>query len=249
MKNYNEIATSVFERREQYEIGKQHKRKIIIRAMIPVCCFSFMFLLGIGLWQGGMFHTTPPQTSDDAIYQGMKDNFDEQNGESPDNPAANNKIVINNIGAFSVDKMNIALLGDDFIKMDRAAVNAYYGINVFPEVPADIPGWQDAAYGIYRRDGGTGETYWDQMVLNYDNEDFSRGVNIEVKKGALPFLDYGFGKSAEEKSIINNWEVAIGLSESGYYHAIFMYQNVGFCVNARGLTQSEFVAVLSSIIK
>ena len=249
MKNYNEVANSVFERREQYETEKKNKRKILTRTLTPVCCFCFMMLLGIGLWQGGMFNTTPPQTADDAIYQGIKDNFDENNGESANNPTANNKIVINHIVSFSNDKMNIALLLDDFIKMDKAAVNEYYGINVFPEVPADIPEWKDATYGIYKRNGGTGETYWDQMVLNYDNDDFSRGVNLEIKKGSLPLLDYVFGESAEEKSIINNWEVVIGLSEDGYYHAVFMYQDVGFCINARGLTQDEFVAVISSIIK
>lgn len=86
-------------------------------------------------------------------------------------------------------------------------------------------------------------------MSNYSNEDYSRTVNIEIKKDSLPLCDYAFLEATEEKSIINNVEVAIGHSDNGYYYAQFMYHNVGFQIIADGLTQDEFVAIIASLIK
>lgn len=245
MKNYNEVANSVFERRDKYEIEKKNRRRFIAKTVTPICCICLVALLGVGVWQGGLFENKSTQIAKDSIYPGEVDHY------GPNKSPTKNKIVINNITSFSADrlKLNLELKQDDFVKMDKAEINDYYGIEIFPTVPSDIKEWGDEFYGIFRKDGGTGDVYWDQTVLNYSNEDFARSVNIEIKKGSLPVLDYGFGESSEEKSIINNWEVAIGYSESSGYHAIFRYKNVGFCVNAEGLTQDEFIAVLSSILK
>lgn len=252
MKNCDEMVNSLLERREQYIIEQKRKRKIITRTVTPICCVCIVALLGFGMWHGGMFNTaSSDQIVEDALYPGIKDNFDESKGESPDNPAANNKIIVHQIDGLSADKakMNICLLGDDFVVMNKAELNEYYGINVFPTIPKDIEEWEDQRFGIYRRNGGTGEVYWDGEVLNYSNEDFSRTVNIEIKKGSLPLCDVAFFDTIEEKSIINNWEVAIGQSANGYYYAQFMYHDVGFQIIAEGLTQDEFVSIISSLIK
>lgn len=74
-------------------------------------------------------------------------------------------------------------------------------------------------------------------------------ANIEIKKNSVPVCDYGFLEATEEKSIINNVEVAIGHSADGYYYAQFLYHNVGFQIVAKGLTQDEFVSIISSLIK
>lgn len=249
MKNCNEMVNSLLERREQYETEKKQKRKMLTRTLTPICCFCLVVIFGFVAWQGGMFEAQPIQTANDALYSGIKDNFDEINGENPGNPKANNRIVINRIDGFSADRASICLLVDDFVEMNKAELNAYYGLDVFPSVPNDIVEWDDQIFGVYRRNGGTGEVYSDQTVLNYSNDDFTRSINIELQTGAVPCLDYFFDIASEEKSMINNLEVYIGLSENGYYFASFLYQNVGFCVNANGLTQDEFVEVLSSIIK
>ena len=101
---------------------------------------------------------------------------------------------------------------------------------------------------MYKRDGGTGEVYWDSIVLNYDNDDFTRSVNIEIDKDHLPVTCYAFFDSLLEKSLINDTEVAIGLSEGGYYHAEFFYQDVGFRMIANGITEDELVSIISSLI-
>ncbi len=251
MKTDNEMLNSLLKRRAQYEIEQKRNRKRLYGAIASVGCVCIAALIGVGFMQINPSDKAPEKHAEDAIYQGLKDNFDENSGESAKNSAANNKIVINSVDSLSFEraKLNINLNLADIVQMDEAEICEYYGVDIFPTVPTDLKGIDEGPYNIYMRDGGTGEIYWDQIVLNYDNHDFSRGVNIEIKKGELPLLDYAFGDINPEKSVINNWETAIYGSEDGYMSALFMYKDVGFCVNARGLTQDEFIAVLSSVIK
>ncbi len=128
MKNYNEVANSVFERREQYESEKKHKRKVLIQTLTPVCCFCFMMLLGIGLWQGGLFNTTPPQTADDAIISGIKDWYG-PGEEEPVTNQNNNKDQNNNV---TVDNDNVSVNNDGTTKY-LFAINEITGtVNASP---------------------------------------------------------------------------------------------------------------------
>ena len=251
MKNYDELTNDLLERRDRYVADQKKKRKKVMGVATSLCCFCLVALLGFGMWQGGMFNTTPPdQTLEDALYPGIKDNFDESRGESPDNPAANNKIIINTINGISADRMNINLHVDDFVEMTRDEMIAYYGVDYVPDIPDDMKAWEEEqSSGIFRRNGGTGEVYWDADILNYSNEDFTRSVHVEVDKGSYVLKDYFYFKGTEEKSIINNHELIIGLSENGYYYSEFMYNGIGFLIDAQGVTEEEFVAIIASIIK
>lgn len=251
MKNYDEVTNDLLERRDRYVADQKKKRKRVLSVTTSFCCFCLVVLLGFGMWQGGMFSTTlPDQTIDTAVYPGIKDDtFDDKNGESADNPAANNKIVIHSIKGESSDKMNICLLIDDFVAMTRDEMIAYYGVGYIPDIPTDIKPWEDERSGIYRRDGGTGDVYWDADILNYSNEDFTRSVHLEVNKGNRVLQDYLYFEPTEDKSVINNSEVMIGKTDNGIYFAEFMYKGVGFLLNAEGVTQDEFVAIIASILE
>ncbi len=250
MKNYDELTIDLLERRDRYVADQKKKRKRVMGVTASFCCVCLVALLGFGMWQGGIFNTThPDQTLEDAMYPGIKDNFDESKGESPDNPAENNKIVVNTINGISADKMNIALMRDDRIEMSIEELCEYYGVDYVPNVPADIKMWPDQCGDIFRRNGGTGEVYWDGNVLNFSNEDFTRSVHVGVDKGSYVLQDYLYFKGTEEKSVINNVEVLIGLTENGYYYSEFMYNGVGFLIDATGVTEDEFVDIISSIIK
>ena len=251
MKNYDELTNDLLERRNHYVTVQKKKRKRLIGVATSLCFICLSTLIGFGMWQGGMFNTTPPdQTLEDALYPGIKDNFDESRGESPDDPAANNKIIINSIDGISADRMNINLHVDDFVEMTRDEMITYYGVDYVPDVPDDIKAWEEEqSSGIFRRNGGTGEVYWDADILNYSNKDFTRSVHVEVDKGSYVLKDYFYFRGTEEKSIINNHEVIIGLSENGYYYSEFMYNGIGFLIDAQGVTEEEFVAIIASIIK
>lgn len=250
MKNCDEMVNSLLERRDRYAAKQKRKRTMLTRTVASMFCVCLISLLGFGIWQGETFSTTPnEQTVEDAVYSGIKDNLVEGKDEAANNSTANNKIVINSISGISADKMNICLLADDFVEMTRDEMIAYYGVNYLPDVPSDIKAWKDERHGIYKRDSGTGEVYWDSDILNYSNEDFTRNVHLEVDKGSKVLQDCFYFDGAEEKSVINNVNVLIGKTENGHYYAEFMYNGAGFLINANGITEDEFVAVISSLIK
>lgn len=62
MKNYREIADSVFARREQYMIAQRKKKQTITRAAVSVGSVALVSLAGFALWGNDAFHDTPPVT-------------------------------------------------------------------------------------------------------------------------------------------------------------------------------------------
>ena len=242
---------------------------MLVNTIIPTGCACIAVLLGFGLWQGLLFKTNQHNLEkDDGAYTAggeelifcgdywVVDSKTESSKESASSADSSysqsgeegNKIVVNSIDNIPADRMNICLSCDDFVEMTREEMIAYYGTDYIPDVPSDIKPWEEERSGIYRRNGGTGEIYWDVDILNFSNEDFTRNVNLEVAKGHIPWLDYMHFDHDDEKSIINNTEVLMGKTESGYYYAEFMYLNVGFAFCADGLTQEEFVKIVSSVI-
>ena len=79
MKNYDEITNELLERRDQFETEQRNRRKVMKRAIMPICCFCLVALLGIGLWQGNFFNSKPPITLDDSTIIGEKDTIDDAN--------------------------------------------------------------------------------------------------------------------------------------------------------------------------
>ena len=192
--------------------------------------------------------TKPAETVGDTALAVGKDTFDVDNGDSRKQSEQNNRIVVNDIERVSASKLAIDLLEEDFVEMTPDEMMRYYGADYVPAVPADMKQWPEDCSGIYKRDGGTGEVYWDQDVVNFSSEDFTRTLSLEVAKGAYPLMDYLHFGGTEEKSVINNVEILIGLTGSGYYYAQFMYRDVGFVLCAGGVSLDEFVAILSSLV-
>ena len=248
MKSCDEMVGSLLERRDKYAAEQKRKRAAMARAVTCVCLTA---LLGIGVWQSGMIRTalSNEQKVDDAVYPGTKDTFDQNKGESPDDPAANTKIIVHRMSGIPANKMNINLAGDDFVEMTQEEMIQYYGVDYIPDVPADMKPWEKEKSGIFRRNGGAGEVYWDADILNYSNEDFTRNLCLEADKGSSVLRDYVYFDGTEKKSVINNVEVLIGVTDDGCYYAEFMYKEVGFLLEADGVTQDEFVSVISSLIQ
>ncbi|MGI5897509.1 MAG: hypothetical protein ACOX6U_11305 [Oscillospiraceae bacterium] len=159
-------------------------------------------------------------------------------------------IRINPIGPRLVPRADIGLNWEDFVPMSNQQLYDYFGINIFPTPPEGCTEWgSETEDGIFRRDGGSGEVYYDTIILNYSNEDYTKGLHLEAAKGRLPPTDVLFSGESQP-SVINGQEVYIGLTEDGaFYYAEFFYQGVGFRVNAEGLAQEEFVAVLKSVLQ
>lgn len=222
MKSSEEMVRSLFERRAQYDAKQKQKKKIFIRTAAVLGCVCLIVLAGIGIRHGAV---------SDMAQQG-------------------NKIVIGHTDGIMIDssrKLNFELDPENFVAMDKASLTEYYGTELFPEVPDDLKEWDDIQ-GVYRENGGTGDVYYDGVILNYSNEDFSRSVNLEIEKRGLPLSCYAFFDEIEERSVINGTEVKIAEAD-GYYYAQFMYRNAGFQIIGQGLTENEFVDVIASLIR
>ncbi len=73
MKNYNEMANDVLRRIGEHETLQRNRRKVMKKAIIPICCFCLAALLGLGLWQGDFLNSTPQITLDDSTVVGEQD--------------------------------------------------------------------------------------------------------------------------------------------------------------------------------
>jgi len=267
MKTCEEKAQSVLIRIEEEREHQRRKKKAIIRVVIPIMSFCLIVALVFITWQTGLFKNTTSHSdngasnldgnnySSDTTLESSTNGENEISEQDPAEKSITDQIVINNLNELpATDKMNIALMDDDFVKMDKSELTAYYGTNIFPIVPNDLKSWDTAddfgGYGIYRRNGGTGEVYYDTIILNYSNDNFSRTMNIELEKGSIPFQDFVVDTTKYQKSIISGQQVIIGLDvTTNTYFIGLMHDNVGFAITAYGLTQDEVVEVVRSIIE
>lgn len=249
MKNCDEITNRLLERRDRYVAEQKKKRKRAAGTCLSLCCVCLIAFMGFGIRQGGWLSAGPEQTAEDVLYPGLEDTFDESKGVGTNNPEENDQIYIQTIEELpNAVRAMINLSGEDLVSMGRDEINGYYGVNIFPTVPGDLKEDGETKWGIFKRNQGTGELYWDSNGIRYSNEDSSKTVNVEVDKGCVPFDFCNLFDDIQSKSVINHVEVGIAQTAVGDYYAEFMYKDVGFRVTAGGLTQDEFVAVISSLL-
>lgn len=240
MKSYDETISTVFRRMDEYETAKKRRRTLVLRTAAPLCCL--LVLLGAWIFRPVSPVVTPPDTQEPTTA------FDGPFLTATDPlPHDLDVVVINPIETVpSTQRMNIALHGKDFISMDQEELCAYYGTNVFPTVPNDLT-CRDGAYGIFWRNGGTGEIYWDTNDLSFSNHDFSRNVTVNVTSGRIPVDFCNLFEDIENRSTINGVSVGIGKTSYGAFYAEFMYNETGFRVSAQGLDKEEFIDILKSL--
>lgn len=156
-----------------------------------------------------------------------------------------NKIYFNRMEMIPSSLMDIELHVEDFEKIDQEELIAYYGVNIFPNVPNDLK-LSENQYGVYKENKNI---YYDGNIINYANEDFTKSVNIEVSKDQFIPSDISkvFGDNYQD-SLIDGVEICLGQTDDQYYYAEFIRQNVGFRIIADGLSQEEFISVIQSLI-
>lgn len=248
MKNIDDTIQTVSDRIGQYHAKQKRRKDILVRTVTPLCCLGIIAVLGIAVWGQGKSPDTPQFTMEQPLST-TTPTVTTPSVTEPTQPISSNKIVIHPLENTIQSDMYIYLGRDDFIPMNKEEMVAYYGCNVFPEIPDDISLRENQHWGIYRRDKGTGEMYHDQIRQTYENEDQSRVLVVETCKGRLPFhCCIVCLPEEEENSVINGHEVTIGLSEYGYYAVSFFYQDVGFYIFADGITEDELISIISSLI-
>ena len=239
MKNYDETIDTVFRRMGEYETAKKRTNAMLLRTAIPVCCL--LVLVSVWLLRPVPPAVTPPATE---VPTTCTDFFLVATDPVPENLDV---VIVNPIYTVpDTKRMNIALMLDDFIPMNQDELCNYYGTNVFPEVPEDLS-CTDKDYGIFRRQGGTGEIYWDGNYISYYNADDSRSVVVNVDSGIIPVDFCNLFDEPQNRSTINGVHVGIGKTDYGAFYAEFLFNETGFRVLAEGLEKEEFIDVLRSL--
>ncbi len=72
MKTYDEMAKSVFERKDEYEKNQKIKRKKITALTASLACVALAFVVGGGMLKN-YISPKPEQQAEDAVYPGIKD--------------------------------------------------------------------------------------------------------------------------------------------------------------------------------
>ena len=260
MKTCEEKTKAVFTRiEEQKEIKRARGRKIALIAL-PALCLCLAAAVGIGAFTANAPQKpeNAAQTLDPAGTAAPAETGKtpgETGGETAAETAApapqnGDRLAVNKLDKTpAAGLMNIFLSGDDFVEMSDAELNAYYGENVFPTVPADLKREKtELEGGIYRRNGGNGEVYYDTTTQNYSNEDGSRCLTVAANKGGPPFQFFAVDSPDLEKSSVGGVEVTVGydLITENYFIG-FTLSGAGFSLTSRGLSEEEIVSVIRSL--
>jgi len=246
MKNYEEVTRDLLKRRNEYEEMQTRRQRSALRVAVPVCSVALVAAMGVGIWKSGVFAKPPVMGESGNSGVSAAGQF-----VSPDDPHANDKIVFNKVDTFSNYAHDFALNAEDFIEMTYEEMLEYFGAELIPDVPEDLTleEYEDRRYGIYRRDGGTGEVYYDNTGFDYFTQDGIRSVRIEAAKGRLPVSCAFIADDCKEKSYIRGVEILMCNMNEGFYSAELMVRDVGFRIESYKLSEEEFVGVVSSIIE
>lgn len=255
MKNYNEIAESVFSRRDKALEKKSNLRKTAKNVILPAICICALIGAVIGInqveWQKEI---EPSQTAPTA----------EETTKMP------NKIVINTDFPEGSDQysgiFDICFDINDFVPMTKDELRAFYGTEVFPRVPDDMSEYvghlgagKSHLYGIYRANGGTGDITHDNLLIIYTNREAEgrRILEIEVSKRYRYMSVNNWGSvtthdalsKESDCSVINGTDVFIfrNVNAGGRYEVIFIYNDVGFSISAEGFSEEELIKVIESL--
>lgn len=246
MKSYEEVTRDLLKRRNEYEEAQTRRQRNALRVAVPVCSVALVAAIGVGVWKSGVLAKSP--VMGESGNSGVS-----ATGQlvSPDNPHANDKIVINKPETVGMGSMDIGIVPEDFIEMTYEEMLEYYGAELIPDVPENLTLEEnkDRRYGIYRRDGGTGEVYYDNTDFDYFDQDGIRCISIEVAKGRLPFSCVVIADECKEKSYIQDVEILMCSMNEGFYSAEFMVRGVGFRIETYTLSEEKFVGIVSSIIE
>lgn len=269
MKTYEEMAHSALERIGKQEAQNSRCRKTAAFA-VPALSLCIAAMIGFGAWRSGIFKNEPmpaimageTTSSGDTVTRPANAASAEdkvqpagKTTEIPCDPESRDTININRADKMPVESIaNIALFWNDFVSMSKEEILDYFGTEIFPDVPADLTFMDESQdstkrLGIYRRNSGTGEIYYDTMNICYSNADGSRYVTVLSDKDSIPFNLFAVDSTDYEKSVINGQEMIIGFDIiTEKYFIGFEHNGVGFAVISGGLEESEIIGILRSLV-
>lgn len=257
MKNYNEVANDVFEKRDRLLKQKKSRQKKAVQIGLPVVCICAV----VAVISGVKAHpdTAPEQAAEivSATVAAV------QTTQKTENKILVNTVLPENVGMNSICDFYVDI--NDYVPMTKDELRTFYGTEIFPRVPDDMAEYvghlgagSSRSYGIYRANGGTGEVTHDNQLIMYVNREAegNRSLEIEVSKRFRYMSVNNFGSIYTHDeltkdlscSVINGVEVYIYYhSKADYYAVNFIYNDTGFSIRADGFSEAEIVAVTESL--
>ncbi len=205
MKSYNEIADSVFNRREQFEICKKKRRKIIVRTVTPVCCVCIVAISGFVAWQNGLFNNQPIKTVDDSVNIGEKDWY----GPGEEETSANgNNIKPSENTSEGNDFCEIIQTENYVYKIEEGQFSRYFGGKI---IATDKIGSKIADVTLkagWKNDDGS----WKSQEMLRGEVFIINGVEENVA-AALKFIDKGEAVTTIHYYVIMNPDADLSVVE------------------------------------
>lgn len=103
MKNYNEMATDVFRRIDEYKVEQNRKKRVAALTITSLCFMCLIAVIGFGTWNSGLFDLDAQITNSSDVEN--KD-FTSQS-ETVNQQASNNATSSSNINADTTQSQNI----------------------------------------------------------------------------------------------------------------------------------------------
>lgn len=146
----------------------------------------------------------------------------------------------------------------DQVPMTDQQLSEYYGIDItaFANIPSDMVLYKYQGTSsmesrhIWKKNGGTGEVYYDLNAFLYGSTDGSRSIMISV--GTLGHGPVGTLFEDHTKfSVIGGRTVAIGQTEDRHYYARFASEDcwLGLVVEGDGVSLEELCNVISALVE
>lgn len=225
-KNMREMFDKEFniERTREKILSKEREKemsskKIIKWLLVPLC---LILILSI------------------SLFTSKKDNKDLSTNENSQE---------NNIDSIYINELYEVSSGDADIKIvDNVEIKGYDELADL-NVPSELS--KRSSYAIYVNEANNKENEYSVLnnyVISYSNSSSDKSITIAFSKDNKPFRDYDFISDDGKTSIINNLELKI-YKCSALYFTEFSYKNINFEIESEGITETEFVNLLKSIIK
>ena len=262
MKTYETMAQDALQRIHSLEQKKAARQRTARRLLLPAICIGVAGAAALGWHSAGRLQPAPANSTPAASESPA-------GTDSADATAAGDRIIVGHLpaGAPADNSRKFVPHTEDEVTVQKTQ---YFGINTRPQVPADLTADPEAGTDdtmrIFRRNGGTGEVYYDVDVQNYWNADYTRSVNLECFRGDNPAAQTDIANwsciadgEGGQTSCINGYTVALFLQEgshnpeTGYpgrdaYFAFFCRGGVAFRLITEGLSEEETVAVIRSLL-
>lgn len=236
MKNYNEMAENLFERRDEYNRVRKAKMKKVKIGVSTLSCFCLAVLLGVGV----MYKDAPknlPETTNTV------------------QAAQENVVKINKVGSIDTYRANHEISTPDTTKLSAEEIDNTMKtqLGITPNIPKDLNALSkegEAVIGLYvvKENGEVSDISF-STVFNYANDDSSRNVKLEVFKGEV-YADVAKWDNDDDfaKSEIKNTDVYIASDSEGQYFAKLGNEDTNYRLITEGITEQELISIIESLI-